>query len=723
MKFGLTPNRRGFLIQALGATAGLTLSLTPSGLLAQEEAQPFRPDALSFLTINPDGTATFRCAYCEMGQGVYTTLTSMIAEELDLEIEAFDVVQADIGDQYKLAFDGNWRMTAGSSAIRWTGQFHRQFGATARAMVIEAASRRLGVPAAALSTDNGFVVHAESGQRIGYGELAEDAHALPVPQDVPLKTEGFRYIGHPTRRADTPAKITGHADYGIDVSVPEMLHAAVVHAPVFGSEPKTFDPSPAQSSRGVVAVERLPGAVAVVAEKWWQAKAAIDRLNIVWSDHANATFSSTDFLRRTSERFDDGGVATIDEDSHDAVRAALASSARLLERVYEAPFLSHAQIEPGTAVARWNGENLELWVENQGPDHFMKDLAPALGISADRITFHTPFVGGAFGRRLHADLALEAALLARAVDRPVKVIWSREEDFKRDWFRPAHTAKLRAGLDTDGKIIAWHASAPGDGPGRWYFGFSDPDAPLDRSATEGLQVQGYKVPVKRVDYAHEPCAVQCGFWRSVGGSMNGFFRECFIDELAAEAGLEPVEFRRLNYEPRWVTALDRLVDMAQYRSGRYTGSDGTTRAMGFAMQKTFESIVGQIAEVSIVDGRTRVHTVWCVFDIGSQVVNPNITRQQIEGAIVMGTSAALFEELTFAEGLVSAENFDRYELARLADTPEIRIDFIETPAEQAGGVGEPGVPPVAPAIVNAVAKLTETRIRSLPLSKHDLRPV
>ena len=533
MNFGLTPTRRGFLIQSVAATAGLALSLTPADLFAQQADAPFRPDALSFLTINPDGSATFRCAYCEMGQGVYTSLTSLIAEELDLDISAIEVIQADIGDQYKLAFDGTWRMTAGSSAIRWTGQYHRQFGATARAMLIAAGAEALGVSMAELTTENGRVIHAASGRSLGYGELAEAASAMAVPADVPLKTNNFRYIGKPTRRTDTIEKITGQAIYGIDVAIPNMVHAAIIHAPVYGAEPEDFDSAPVLGRRGVIAVERLPGAVAVVAEKWWQAKAAIDLLEISWTDHPNEAFNSNDFVQRAANRFEDAGVPTIDEDSPDAVSNALSASAKRLERVFTTPFLSHAQIEPGAAVAQWNGQTLELWAENQGPDHFMKDLTPAVGVTAEQVTFHTPYVGGAFGRRLHADLAIEAALLARSVGRPVKVIWSREEDFKRDWFRPAQTSKLRAGLDSAGRITAWHCSAPGDGPGRWYFGFRDPSAPLDRSVTEGLQAQGYQVPAKRVEYVHEEIPVQCGFWRSVGGSMNAFYRECFADELAA----------------------------------------------------------------------------------------------------------------------------------------------------------------------------------------------
>ncbi len=722
MQFTQNPTRRGFLIGTASAAAGLSLSLTPRDLFAQQADAPFVPEASSFLTINPDGTATFRCAYCEMGQGVYTSLTSLIAEELDLDLEAFEVVQADIGDEFKLAFNGNWRMTAGSSAIRWTGQFHRQFGATARAMLMEAAAEQLGVPASELSTDNGRVLHIGTSRSLGYGELAEAARDLPVPSDVPLKTGGFKYIGQPTPRLDTIEKITGQTEYGIDVIVPDMLHAAVFHAPVYGAEPEALDPAPALARRGVVSVETLPGAVAVVAEKWWQAKAGLDTLDITWTEHPNAAFSSDAFLERAATKFDEGGVATIDEDSVEAVGSALAAAPKRLERVFQTPFLSHAQIEPGTAVARWNGDNLELWVENQGPDHFMKDLTPAVGVTADQVTFHTPYIGGAFGRRLHADLAIEAALLARSVERPVKVIWSREEDFKRDWFRPAQTSKLRAGLDESGRIVAWHGSAPGDGPGRWYFGFSDPDAPLDRSATEGLQAQGYQSPVKRVDYVHEPIPVQCGFWRAVGGTMNGYFRECFADELATEAGLDPISFRRLNYDARWRIVLDRLVEFSGYREGTYQ-VNGSTRAMGLAIQRTFESIVGQVAEVEIENGAARVHSVSCVFDLGSQVVNPNITRQQIEGAIVMGASAALFEELTFESGLVSDENFDTYQVARLADVPDIRIDFIETPADEAGGVGEPGVPPTAPAIVNAVAKLTGNRIYELPLSRQNLRAI
>ena len=714
-------DRRGFLIGlATTAGAGLALSLTPTKLLAAAEGKA--PSALSFLSINPDGTATFRCAYVEMGQGVYTTLASLIAEELDLPLERFEILQADIGDEYKLGFDGTWRMTAGSTAVRWTGQFHRQFGATTRAMLLAAAAQRWKVPAASLKTEAGRVLDPATGRALGYGELAKDARAVPVPQNVPLKTEGFRYIGQATKRVDTREKITGRAVYGIDVSVPGMAQAAVLHAPVFGAEPAAFDPAPALGRRGVVSVEHLPGAVAVIAEKWWQAEAALDALEVSWSDHPNAGYDSAAHQEKAAARLDEPGVPSIDEDPAEAVAEALAAAAQRVERVYRAPFLSHAQIEPGTAVARWSGERLELWVENQGPDHFMKDLEAAVGVTAAQVTFHTPYLGGAFGRRLHADLAVEAALLARAAGRPVKVIWSREEDFKRDWYRPAHVVKLRAGLDGEGRLTAWHATTVGDGPGRWYFGFSDPERPLDRSLTEGLQAQGYEVAAKRVDYVFDEQPVQLGFWRSVGGSQNGFFRECFIDEVAAEAGVEPVSFRRRNYQARWRGLLDRLAEMADYRPGIYQAPDGSRRAMGVAIQQTFESIVGQVAEVSLNDGAARLHKVWCVFDLGSKVVNPNITRQQIEGSIVMGASAALFEGLSFEQGRVSAENFDGYEVMRLPDAPEIEIAFIETPAESPGGVGEPGVPPVASAIVNAVSKLTGRRIRSLPLSAQDLRP-
>ncbi|MCM0019921.1 MAG: molybdopterin-dependent oxidoreductase [Tagaea sp.] len=722
------PGRRGFLIGLAAATGGaFALRLAPSEALAQgATTPPFRPLAASFIEINPDGTCTFRCAYAEMGQGVYTSLTGLIAEELDLDPAKFRVEQAGLGAQYRLGLNGNWRMTAGSTAIRWTGRFHREFGATARAMLIQAAAARWSVAPGSVTTEDGRLFHRASRRSLGYGDVAADAARLAVPATVTLKDPAtFKYVGKPMKRLDTPAKIAGAAVFGIDVTVPGMVNAAVLHAPVFGAEPASFDPAPALAMRGVIAVERLPGAVAVVAEKYWQAKAALDRLaeDVRWTGHDNARFSSEAFAERARSRLDETGVPAQDTDEPAAVAQALAGAAKRIERIYRVPALAHAQIQPAAGVARWNGDALELWVENQGPDHFVAGLVRATGVAADKIEIRTPFVGGAYGRRLHPDLAIESALLARAVGRPVKVVWSREEEFKRDWYRPAHIAKLRAGIDAEGRLLAYHATSVGDGPGRWYFGFRDGQPRLDRSVTEGLQRQGYGAGVARVDYVEEHQPVQCGFWRAVASSQNGFFREAFMDEVAAEAGLDPVEFRRRNFAaaPRYAAVLETVARMAGYRSAApYQAPDGTRRAMGVAVHMSYESIVGQIAEVSIADGAARVHRVWCAFDIGGQVVDPNGFRQQVEGGILMGMSAALYERLDFENGVVSVANFDGYRIATMADAPEIFIEAIETPAPQPGGAGEPGLPPIAPAIVNAVAKLIGRPIRSLPLASENL---
>ncbi|TKT81068.1 xanthine dehydrogenase family protein molybdopterin-binding subunit [Aquamicrobium sp. LC103] len=722
----LNVSRRGFL----GGAAALVLSVTlPVGRARAQTAGAVTPGTRidAFLEIRPDSTVLFRSAFMEGGQGVFTAMAQIVGEELDVDPANFVVESAPPGPDYLLL--GGGRFTGGSMSVRSSYETMRRLGASARQMLLQAASEQLSAPAAELSTEPGRVTHAASGRHLAYGELAQAAAGLPVPENVTLRSnDTFRWIGKPVPRLDVRDKSTGRAQYAIDLRVDGMLHAAVQHSPRLGGEPEALaNEAEVQAMPGVHSIHTLPGAVAVVADSWWRARRAVETLQVTWTDPAPDTprampadFSS-ETRRETLKSTEGDGIAFEQEGD---VAEAFAGAARVVEATYDAPYLVHGQLEPPSAIARWNDDGtLELWIPNQAPEMFQADAAKLAGIEPEKVIIHSPMLGGFFGRHFLYQTANpypQAIQLSRAVGRPVKLIWSREEEFLRDAVRPLGVARLRAGLDAEGLPVALEAVAIGEGPsGRWFGRAADQ---ADSSAVEGMAGKVYAIANRRVAQLPVDDPAIIGFWRSVGHSMNDFFYETFFDEVADAGQQDPYELRHrlLAESPRHRALLETVAELSGgWKRGPFTAGDGTTRARGVAMASPFGSEVATIAEVSLQDGEVAVHDVWVAIDPGS-IVNPAVIEAQVNSAVALGLSSALLEEVVYVDGIPQARNFDGYPILRPDQMPRVHVRIVESGAPM-GGIGEPGVPGVPPAVVNAASVLTGQRIRSLPLAKIELK--
>ncbi|MEC7762056.1 MAG: xanthine dehydrogenase family protein molybdopterin-binding subunit [Pseudomonadota bacterium] len=716
-------SRRGFLAGSGALVLSTTLPLKPvRGQDAGGDEAPTGPAVQAFLTINPDGTVVLQSPFIEGGQGIFTSSAQIVAEELDLAPEMFSVVGAPAGGPFGI--NGGFRITGGSASTRSSYMLMRQLGASARAMLIEAAATEWGVDASEITTEPGTLIHAASGNQAPYGDFAEAAMDLPVPVEVALKDPSeFRYIRQPVPRLDVRDKSTGRAMYGIDVQVEDMLTATVRHAPRLGLTPTAVtNQADVEAMRGVHSVHLLNGAVAVVADRFWQARRAIDMAEIEWGEGDEvahpmpADFSSQGFRDMLAETTGDSAVVEATGDAAGTLDAA----ETVIEATYDAPFIVHGQMEPPTTTARFNDDGtLDLWVSNQAPEQYMMAAAELAGVPPQNVRIHSQMLGGFFGRHFRYDRANnfpQAIALAQATGRPVKLIWTREEDFLRDAVRPLGVARFRGAVGPDGPT-ALSVEVIGEGPtGRWY------GAPpgRDPSATEGISGKAYAIANSRVGHTLAPNPTEVGYWRSVGHSMHDFMYESFLDELAAASGQDPYEMRRalLTGNERLTTLLEATVSLSGgWQPGPFEAEDGSQRARGIAMASPFGSEAAAIAEVSIENGAVRVHDIWTAIDPG-QIVNPAIVEAQVQGAVANAVSATLLEELVYENGEPTARNFDMYEILPPYLMPAVHVEIIESGAPM-GGVGEPGLPAVMPAIVNAVAQLTGERIRTLPLSKHE----
>jgi isoquinoline 1-oxidoreductase beta subunit len=717
-------SRRGFLGASLG-TLVLGVALPTAARAQRAATQAMKPGTRvpAFLEIRPDNTVLFRSPFVEGGQGVFTAMAQIVGEELDVDPARFVVEVAPPGPDYLLT--GGGRFTGGSMSVRMSYETMRQLGAAARQMLLQAAATRLRVPVASLSTELGRVRHAASGRVLDYGVLAAEAAVLPVPEGAPLRNaKDFRWIGKPLPRLDVRDKSTGKAVYAIDLKVDGMLQAAVQHAPRLGGEPGAItNEAEVRAMPGVHSIHRLPGAVAVVADRWWRARRAVEALQVAWTEPAPgaanampADFSS-EALRATFMGTPGPGNAA--ETAGDAA-ATMQGAARVVSATYDAPFLVHGQLEPPSALARWNADGtLDLWLPNQAPEMFQKAAATVAGIEPEKVRIHSPMLGGFFGRHFLYETANpfpQAILLAKAVGRPVKLIWSREEEFLRDAVRPMGVARFRAALDAQGLPVALEAEAVGEGPTERWFGRKPNVA--DASAVEGIAGKPYAIPNRRVAHVLVKYPAIIGFWRSVGHSMNDFFYETFFDEMADAGQQDPYELRLrlLADKPRHKALLQAVGELSGgWKRGPFTADDGSRRARGVAMASPFGSEVATIAEVSVKDGNVVVHDVWVAIDPGS-IVNPAIIESQVNSAVALGLSSALLEEVVYVNGMPQARNFDNYPILPPDRMPRVHVRIIESGAPM-GGIGEPGLPGVPPAVVNAVAALTGQRVRSLPLSK------
>lgn len=728
-------SRRGFLGISAGALLlGIDLSKEAAAQARTEGAAAIAPKpgtrVGAFLELRPDGGVRLLSPFVEGGQGINTGLAQTIGEELDLDPARFAVECAPPGPDYAVV--NGLRMTGGSFSTRSSFEAMRRLGATAREMLLRAAATRLAVPQDSLTTDDGTVIHAATGRTLGYGELAEAALALLPRDSVALKDPThFRWIGKPVARLDMRDKATGRATYAIDIRLDGMLHAAVQHAPHLGTEPQAIaNEAEVRTMPGVHSIHRLPGAVAVVADSWWRARRGAEALKVTWTEPAaegiatvSKTFSSATMLAALKGATESGISAEQEGDPE----AAFKGAAQVIEAEYDAPYLAHAQLEPPSAVARFTSDgSLDLWLPNQMPDLFQGIAAKTAGVNPEQVRIHSPLLGGFFGRHFYygpANPFPQAILLAKATGRPVRVLWSREEEFGMDAVRPLSFARFSAALGADRMPVALRTTAVGEGPiGRWFGALFT--SPIDSSVVEGLDKKPYAIPNRRLDYVKVAHPVTIAFWRSVGHSMNDYFYESFLDEVAAAGAKDPFALRMalLKDSPRHATLLQRVAELAGgWRRGPFTAEDGTRRARGVSMASPFGSETATIAEVSLKDGEARVHDLWIAIDPGS-VVNPAIVKRQVESAAALGLSSTLLEQVVYEEGQRQAKNFDAYPILDRERMPRVHVAIVESGAPM-GGIGEPGLPGVPPAVVNAVAALTGQRVRSLPLAKTHLSGV
>jgi isoquinoline 1-oxidoreductase subunit beta len=715
----ISATRRGFLMVSAAAGGGLLLGIALPGGMAHAAVAPrtaLQPNA--FIRITRDGKVTLVMHKAEMGQGVFTALAQLLAEELEVAMSEVVLEQAPPDDQrYGEPLFGGLQMTGGSTSIRSAWVPLRQAGATARELLVQAAAKTWRVPAAGLVARDGKVFEPSSGRVLSYGALVDVAATLPVPQDVALKApRDFRVIGKPLKRLDGRSKVEGTARFGMDVTLAGMKIAAVASCPEFGGTVAGVDTLAAMKVSGVRQVVALGNAVAVVADNFWAAQQGLLAAAPRWKAGAHAALESAQLVAQLDEAARTAGSVAA---AHGDAPAALARAKQRIDAVYRAPFLAHMAMEPLNCTVMIRGGEVALFVGTQVPTRARDAAARAAGVDPTKVTVHNQLIGGAFGRRLEVDFIELAVSVAKQVRSPVKVVWSREEDVQHDMYRPYYHDTLAAGLDASGMPVAWtHRIAASSILARFLPpGFRDG---VDGDAVEGATETAYAFAAQRVEFLRvEPPGVPTAFWRGVGPTHNAFVVEGFLDELAAKAGRDPLDYRRaLVRDPR----ARAVLDLAAAKAGWGTQPpDQKGQGRGIALLHAFGSYVAQVAQVQVGDdGEVRVLRVVCAVDCG-QVVNASTVAAQMEGGIVFGLSAALWGEITFTEGRVEQSNFHDYRVMRMNEVPRIEVHIVPS-TEAPGGVGEPGTSAAIPALVNAVYAATGRRIRTLPIASQLATP-
>jgi isoquinoline 1-oxidoreductase subunit beta len=711
-------SRRSLLISAAAVGGGLALGFRlPGGESAQAAEQA--PEVNAWIVIRPDDTVVIRVSRSEMGQGIFTALPMLVAEELECDWRKVKPEFASPAENLRRHRVWGDMSTNASRSVSASQQTLRQAGATAREMLIAAAAARWNVPARACRAENGTITHPPSGRSLRFGEVAEAAAAIRPPAQIKLKQpKDWTLIGTRQKHLDASDKITGQSIYGIDVRLPDMLYAAIRQCPVFRGSLRSIDETKLAGRKGVRQIVRLTDAVAVVAESWWQAKQAVEALPVTWDSGGNAHVSSRTIeeeLREGLSRPD--GIGRRDGD----VTAALANAARRIDAEYAIPFLAHATMEPQNCTAHVGADRVEVWAPTQDAETALATAADAAGVARSKVVVHRTMLGGGFGRRgAIQDFVRQAVLIAKDVGRPVKLVWTREEDIGRAFYRPMALARLTAGLDAAGMPTAWQVRVAG--MSILASVIPEMSTVIDRNFLQNfLEDMPYAIPNYLVDYAVRGTHVPVGIWRSIYYSQNAFFKECFVDEMAHAGHQDPYRLRRrlLNGKPKHLAVLDAAAHRARWEQ---PPPPGVFR--GIALNEACDSICAQVVEASVSDaGAIRVHRVISAIDCG-HVVNPLTIELQTQSAIAFALTAALYGEITIADGRVQQSNFHDYEMLRMGDMP--RVETVIVPSGDAsgnvwGGIGEPPVAPVAPALCNAIFAATGRRIRSLPLKKHDLR--
>jgi isoquinoline 1-oxidoreductase subunit beta len=712
-------SRRSFVASVAALGGGLALGFhLPTGA-GPARAAAGAAEVNAWVVVQPDDAVVIRVARSEMGQGITTALPMLVAEELECD---WNKVRAEFptADE-NLRRHRAWgdMSTGGSRSVRGSQEYLRKAGAAAREMLVVAAAQRWNVPAAECLAAKSIITHKPSGRTLRFGEVAEAAAKLPPPAEPKLKDpKDWTLVGTPQKRLDAMDKVTGKPIFGIDVRVPNMLYAAIVQSPVFGGTPKSYDEAKIHGLKGIRQVVPLANAVAVVADSWWQAKQAVDALPVTWDEGQNGKVSSADIAELLRGGLTTSEAAVVRKDGD--VEATLATAAKHVEAEYAAPYLAHATMEPMNCTAHVTPDRVEVWAPTQSGEGSLAAAAAAAEVPPEKVVMHKTMLGGGFGRRgAVQDFVHQAVLIAKAVGQPVKLLWTREEDTRHDFYRPAAMVRFTAGLDASGVPIAWRVRVTSPSifaalfPQRLVNG-------VDKFAANGFTDEmAYEVPNVEISYAMRTTHVPVGFWRSVNHSQNGFFRECFVDEMAHAAGQDPYQFRRklLSKDATRLAVLDAAAKTAGWDKPL---PQGVSR--GIALVEAYGSLCAQVVEASVGDkGQIKVRRVVAALDTG-HVVNPAILQSQVESGIVYGLTAALYGAITIDNGRVSQGNFDDYQMLRMAEMPTVETALVPRGGFWGGG-GEVAVPPLAPALCNAIFAATGKRIRSLPLKDQDLSRV
>jgi isoquinoline 1-oxidoreductase beta subunit len=720
-----TTSRREFLKVASAAGAFLAIGFTPSGRLfaatlgAVSEGSALGETELNnFILITPDNKITLFNPRPEMGQGTWQSMPALIAEELEVSLDEVDIRMTTGAKRHGPQGVG------GSASVRESWIPLRQVGAAAREMLTNAAAKRWGVSAGECYAAGRKIHHRPSGKSLTYGELVADASKMEVPKEPKLKDpRDFKILGKPMPRPDIPSKVNGKAIFGLDATVPGMLYASVQHCPVIHGKIKQFNADAVAAMPGVKHVikteRKMPHkaveAVAVVATSYWAAVKARRALDIEWDNSGYDKISTDDYFAATREKAakQEGNDYS---DTMGNVKTALASAAKKLEAQYETPFASHAQIEPMTATAWVQGDKVEIWAPVQATDGVIDEVSNYLKIPKENVRMNTLFMGGSFGRKGYYDFVLEAVHISKQVNAPVKMIWTREDDFSNGPYRPGMISAMKGGLDAKGKLVAWEHKVAGASIGHQAFGDNLNGKP-DGWAAETIdrETSPYDIPNRRQAHVHHDTDIPIVWWRSVYSSTNAFGQECFMDEMAHAAGKDPLDFRldMLQKSPRWVALLNKLAEISDYRRQRAAG-----KAVGIAISHCFGSTAAYAITVSKKGNGVSIDRIVCATDCG-MTVNPDTVRAQAEGNVAMALSAAVKPGITFVDGEAQESNFHQYPLPTIREMPDVEVHIMES-QEKPGGAGEPTLPPFTPALFNAVFLATGKRVRRLPVDLENL---
>ena len=697
-------SRRVFLKKSTLTFTGLIIGFTyePESSLAVkvENAEELG----IWIRIAPDGSTTLIVPSSEMGQGVNTSLSMILAEELEADWQSVKTETAPVNSKYINPESNSGQMTAGSSSVKGFWNPLRKAGAAVRLMLQKAAAQKWEIPIEECVAKSGYIYRKNSSQKLSYGELAEAAGKIDIPSDPPLKnSKDYNLVGKSIKRIDIPSKTNGSAQFGIDVRLPEMMYATIRQSPVFGGEVLSYDEDAAKSIRGVKKVTLIPNGIAVIADNTWRAKRGMEVLNLKFHGGETIGLESQQVQKELLKALDDEGKTKIEAN-------------QVLDLEYEVPFLAHAPLEPMNCTANVTDNFCEVWVPTQSQGGCMDAAKEITGLDEEQIQIHTTYLGGGFGRRGETDYVKQSLILAKALGKPIKVTWMREEDMQHDFYRPASMSRFQIGLNKDGFPISWNNQLASPSILKRFF------APMawfniDPLSTEGADEIPYVIEDFNIDYSEVDSGVPVGFWHSVGSSFNAFFTESAIDEAAHLAQQDQFDYRMklLSGKPRFQKVLEKV--MRESKWGRILPKG---HGLGISIHKTRGSIAGAVIEVSTdVNGMLNLNKAWIAIDCG-KVINPNTVRAQMEGGFTFGLSATLGEEITLKDGRVEQSNFHDYSILRLKGSPDISVEIIES-GNEIGGVGEVAVPLAAPALTNAIFSSSGRRIRSLPLSKHGIK--